>query len=362
MLLLDLSNFLHRALHAMNTEEKQLTSLDGQVTSGLHLVLNMLNSEMRKLDYDDEVLAFWDSGIPAFRRRIYRNYKYWKEFKLVDGFSPEDALLSDYNKMSEDEKSVFMDTDRSFLDNYTFSRKVLHEDILPSLGIRSVKAPNTEADDFIAYVCYLLVKNNYPKKILIISSDNDYKQLLLEDKIEIYNPITKTLHTENDFYTSFNDIDVNSKNWRDLFLKSKALRGDSSDNVPALKGIGNTSAWTYAKMMVCGGIAQKDLPRCARGNKDAHQYLVSQEGINDLERNLKLIDMTYFIDNEKEYTEYLDRYLLNTKLVRPNPELAQDILQKYQLTKMSLLVDDIVEAMLNTNSDFLYNILLNKNK
>ena len=90
----------------------------------------------------------------------------------------------------------------------------------------SVRHPELECDDAIATLSVQHAKEG--DEITIISSDSDFIQLLNIERydIKIYNPIKKKFFEtpEYDYVT-----------W-------KALRGDATDNIPGIPGIGDKTA------------------------------------------------------------------------------------------------------------------------
>jgi len=99
---------------------------------------------------------------------------------------------------------------------------------LNEMPVIQLVADFTEADDIIALVI------NHPKyagwKKTIISSDKDFFQLCRPD-VQIYRPIQKKIVTETDVVDQFK---IHPKN----FALARAIAGDSSDNLPGIKGAG----------------------------------------------------------------------------------------------------------------------------
>lgn len=96
--------------------------------------------------------------------------------------------------------------------------------ILESIGIRSVFPRELEADDVVAYLCNHYQADAYCS---IISVDKDFLQLIT-DKISLYDPIRKTLYTNQTL-----EVMTGYSNTADWFT-AKCLLGDASDNVPGV--------------------------------------------------------------------------------------------------------------------------------
>lgn len=80
-----------------------------------------------------------------------------------------------------------------------------------------------EADDVIAAFCQLEANNNH--QVTIVSSDQDYIQLLKNPAVKLMNPVSGKYRNTPDDPKYVEDIDY----W--LFLK--LIRGDTGDNVPS---------------------------------------------------------------------------------------------------------------------------------
>jgi DNA polymerase-1 len=111
----------------------------------------------------------------------------------------------------------------------------LRRKLLPFFGFKNILSqPGYEADDVIASV----VINSLPEgdDAVIVSTDNDLLQLLSTDRVVIYNPNKELVYNEAKF----------SEEWYGLqpgdWALVKAIAGCRSDNVPGIRGIGETTA------------------------------------------------------------------------------------------------------------------------
>ena len=101
----------------------------------------------------------------------------------------------------------------------------------------------------------------------MISNDTDFIQILNEfDNVSIYNPMKKS-YVEKPSYD---------------YVTWKALRGDSSDNIPGIPGIGDKTA---IKCIENKDIFNKKVNTC-------------KENIDVFNRNIKLIKFISWEDNE----------------------------------------------------------------
>lgn len=113
----------------------------------------------------------------------------------------------------------------------------LRDDILPRIGFANVFHQNgIEADDIIARIVLDQPLGNKYKRHIIVSSDNDLFQML--ELADMYFIDKKELFTKKDFICKY---DIRPGDW----LKVKALVGDSSDNIPGIRGVGVKTAIKY---------------------------------------------------------------------------------------------------------------------
>ena len=89
-----------------------------------------------------------------------------------------------------------------------------------------MRHPDFEADDLV----YNVIKNaSTAVEFVVVSSDSDFIQLLQEfPNVKLYNPIAKAF-VEAPAYD---------------YITWKALRGDGSDNIPGIPGVGDKTAET----------------------------------------------------------------------------------------------------------------------
>ena len=103
------------------------------------------------------------------------------------------------------------------------------QDYLDCLPIHQIMIEKLEADDIIAFLSKR-ASGSQVKKVTIVSSDKDFLQLV-DDTVEVYAPIKKKTFTKSNV---IDEIKVLPQNYNLV----KALLGDSSDNLPGVKGLG----------------------------------------------------------------------------------------------------------------------------
>ncbi len=106
-------------------------------------------------------------------------------------------------------------------------------ELIKDMGFKMIEIPGYESDDIIASLAKLAAGKGI--KVKIVSHDKDMYQLIDDDKIVIFDPIKKVEINEQKCMEKFG---VHPKD----FTNFQALVGDSSDNIPGVKGIGVKTA------------------------------------------------------------------------------------------------------------------------
>ena len=205
-------------------------------------------------------------------------YSFFRSLRpLVEKFKPQKIILALEGRpvkrlqMHEDYKAT-RTYDNS--DNYPEQRKVILE-LLKHLPIEVVRHPEREADDVIGYYA---LEGDWDRRI-VVSSDTDFIQLLnVDQRCEIYNPITKKMRE-----APCSD-----------YVGWKALVGDNSDNIAGFKGVGNKTA-----------IKLIENPALL------HEFLQKRQGAAQYEQNRELIAFEHVDANDVEvFSGVTDWHLL----------------------------------------------------
>lgn len=160
---------------------------------------------------------------------------------------------------------------------YDQEARLVH--IFRSLGINVIFPNVLEADDVVAYLSNKLDGNN-----IIVSVDQDLLQLINE-RTSVWN--LKTLITIDNFEDI---VGVSLEN----YILYKAIKGDDGDNIDGLPGYGKVRASRLAKLWKTSTI----LP----------------EYRNIVERNIKLVDLSYGLLNETGEIESYDKQFKENEL------------------------------------------------
>ena len=181
---------------------------DGMHIGGVGGFLLSIGYAIKMLKPTRVVICFDGKGGSSKRRKLFPAYKANRRVKKrITRFN---SILS-----RDDEKEAM---------HYQLHRLTEYLEQLPV----TVMAPeNIEADDAMAYISQQV----YPdSKCIIMSSDKDFLQLV-DDRVQVWSPTKKKLYFPEGI---FEDFDVPYHN----FLMYRLLKGDSSDNIPGVKGSG----------------------------------------------------------------------------------------------------------------------------
>jgi len=192
--LLDASGYLYRAFHAI----RPLTAPDGRPTNatfGFATMLRKLLSQRKP----DAVAVCFDRPEKTFRHEMDPEYK-----------ATRAAMPDDLVPQVADVKALCR-----------------------AMGLVVVEEPGFEADDLIATLAERGARAGFA--VEVVSADKDLFQLVREGEIAVWHPVHEKL--------------LDSAGVRELFgappeqvTDVLGLMGDSSDNIPGVKGIGEKGA------------------------------------------------------------------------------------------------------------------------
>ncbi|OGG85587.1 hypothetical protein A2392_02325 [Candidatus Kaiserbacteria bacterium RIFOXYB1_FULL_46_14] len=198
LVLLDAHAILHRAYHAL----PEFTSPKGEPTGALFGMVSILIKIIEDLK-PDFVVACYDLPEPTYRHQAFEGYKA-KRAK----------------------------TDDSLIDQIERSR-----DLLRVLNIPIYEHPGFEADDMLGTIVKKLEKEK-DLDIIIASGDMDTLQLIEGERVRVFTQrkgAEVVMFDEKAVKQKFGFAPV-------LTIDFKGLRGDASDNIPGVPGVGEGSA------------------------------------------------------------------------------------------------------------------------
>jgi len=198
--LIDGNSLLYRAYYATAAMGNLMTNKDGIPTNAVFGFANMLD---KILNMNPEyLLVAFDAGKKTFRHELQENYKGTRKE------TPQELICQ-------------FDMVRHYLD----CRNVYHKEI-----------EGYEGDDIIGTVASLAQKEGY--EVSVISGDQDMLQLV-DEHITVYRTMKGVTELEENTPSSIKEkYNLIPDQIRDL----KGLMGDTSDNIPGIKGVGEKTA------------------------------------------------------------------------------------------------------------------------
>jgi DNA polymerase-1 len=201
LVLLDSHAILHRAYHAL----PDFASPTGEPTGALYGVTTMLLKIIE--DFKPQyIAACYDLPEPTYRHEAYEAYKSGRS-------KTDEALVTQINRS---------------------------RDIFKYFGIPIFEKPGFEADDLLGTIAHL-TKENKDLRVVIASGDMDTLQCVDKKRVEVFTlkrGITDTI--------MYDEAAVKSRFGfgPSMVIDYKGLRGDASDNIPGIRGIGEKTATT----------------------------------------------------------------------------------------------------------------------
>lgn len=237
LIIVDVSSFIFRAFYAI----RSLNAPDGTPVNAVHGVLSMLMKLFSQYQPTHLFIAK-DTGGGSFRNELYPEYK-------ANRSEPPEELIP----------------------QFALIKKLIEKMELPYLA-----HDNFEADDIIGSACTQW--KNYFDEILVATGDKDLMQFV-DDKVKILDTMKDKIY---DPTAVKEKMGVNP----DQIVDYLSMVGDTSDNIPGMKGIGAKGA---AKLLEEHGT----LDKCIE--------------VKDTFKGKKLTEA---------FSEYLDNGLLSRKLIK----------------------------------------------
>lgn len=199
VVLIDSHAILHRGYHAL----PNFTSSKGEPTGALYGLCLMLLSIAKEWN-PDHVIAAFDLPKPTYRHEAYQNYKAGRQ-------KADEALSRQINKA---------------------------RDVFKAFGIPVLEAEGFEADDVLGTLAEQL-KADPRNRVVIASGDMDTLQLVTGDQVRVY-----TLKKGVKDTVTYDERAVFERYGfgPEMVADYKGLRGDPSDNIIGVPGIGEKTA------------------------------------------------------------------------------------------------------------------------
>lgn len=204
LVLLDSHAIIHRAYHAL----PEFSSTKGEPTGALYGLVAMLLKIIQDLK-PDYIVATFDLSGPTFRHHAAESYKAGRK---------------------ENDANLDLQLQRSL-------------DIFKAFGIPVYSLEGFEADDMIGTIVEKLKKDKNTE-IIIASGDMDTMQLIDDKKVQVYT-LKKGIN-DTILYDEAKVLERFGFEPKKL-VDYKGLRGDPSDNIVGVKGIGEKGATELIK-------------------------------------------------------------------------------------------------------------------
>ena len=197
ILVIDGNSIINRAFFGV----RPLTTKSGKHTNAIFGMINIISRQLDAIKPDYCAVAF-DLKHPTFRHEMFSEYK--------AGRNP---------------------TPPELLEQFPDAKECME-----MMGIHVLELPGYEADDIQGTVAKMAHSCNEETESYILSGDRDLLQLI-DEKVSVLlatNTETKVMKTE-EFKEKYGILPTE-------FVDMKALMGDSSDNIPGVRGIGEKTA------------------------------------------------------------------------------------------------------------------------
>ncbi len=239
LVLLDAHAIIHRAYHAL----PEFMSSKGEPTGALYGVSTMLMKIVEELK-PDYIVACYDLPGKTFRHEAYDEYKAGRA-------KADEALISQLKN----------------------SRKIFE-----AFNIPMYDSPGFEADDILGTIVEQHKKDKNVK-IIIASGDMDTMQLVDDDKVQVY-----TLKKGINDTILYNQEKVLERfGFLPNFLPDyKGLRGDPSDNIIGIKGVGEKTA---TSLIVKFGTVEEIYKNIKKGDAEFEKIGISPRMFELLKNN-----------------------------------------------------------------------------
>ncbi len=268
LLLIDAMSLAFRAYYSM---PESMTAPDGSSIGAVYGFVSMIMQALDKV-HPSHVAVCFDMKGPTFRHHLYDDYKGHRP-------APPESFIAQIP---------------------------LFRSILDAMGIKRVEQAGFEADDIIGTLSE--IADQVQMKSIIVTGDSDSLQLVSDHtsvmitRKGISDIVMHTPESVQEYYgiTSHQLIDF------------KALKGDTSDNIPGVKGIGEKTAITLIKTYhTLEGIYQNIDQVTPNGLR---QKLIDGKAMAELSKILVTIKLDVPIEPKLEDFEFKPNWqdILNT--------------------------------------------------
>ena len=279
ILAVDGNSLVNRAFYGV----KPLTTHDGRNTNAVFGFINMLNREIIELKPDFAAVAF-DLKAPTFRHKAQDYYK------------------ANRTGMPQELAEQFDDAKRA----------------AQYLGLHVITCEGFEADDILGTISSFASKDI---QVYLLTGDRDSYQLINDNVFVRYVSTKETVLTDSKLIHEKYGLTPKA------LIQVKALMGDTSDNIPGVKGIGEKTAIDLVKRFgtvekLYSELDQTELltksvkARLTDGKQKAFESLFLAEIRLDAPIGVSLDDIKYTGMDKKKLCELCESLELNSIIER----------------------------------------------
>ena len=248
LVLIDSHALIHRAFHAL----PPMTNQKGEVLNAVYGYVSVFLKILKEMKPQYIVAAF-DLPQPTFRHEEFEEYKAHRP-------KAPDELVVQFNKVKE---------------------------VMRAFSVPIMEMPGYEADDILGTICEKVKEQKLNIISIVLTGDLDTLQLVDDEKTIVYT--LKKGITDTVIYDEQAVIDRYGLHPKQM-VDFKGLKGDPSDNIPGVPGVGDkTAAALILKYGSIEGVYEEIGKRKAkseklktRGKKPAQREVLSEKLIEKM--------------------------------------------------------------------------------
>ncbi len=271
-LIIDGSSIFYRAFYAM----PPLTAPTGEPTGAVVGFANIILKILREQSPDFAAVAL-DTSKETFRNEIFTEYKATRQ-KMPDELAAQLSLLKEFIEV---------------------------------IGLKTCAAAGYEADDVIGTLATQAAENF---SVEILTGDRDALQLInATTRVLLNKKSSVEVYTEKKFFNEYGFAPA-------LLVDFKSLRGDPSDNIPGVQGIGEKTATALIKEFgtLENVLAHRDEIKSKKIRAALENFSDDAILSKQLAQIVRNVPKIYFstqdfkiVPNFARANEFCDRYALN---------------------------------------------------
>lgn len=275
------------------SEQPQVKNRDSRVLiiDGLNLFIRAFSSSPVMNRRGDHI-----GGLVGFVRSLFSLIRMFRPTRCILVFDGEGGskrrreLFPEYKsgRKNRDSLNRYIEVDGVINESDSLESQFSRlEKYIQTMPLTTLSVNNIEADDTIAYIVNNFYGRNDYGNIIIASSDRDFLQLV-DERIQVYSPTKKILY---DIQTVCGEFGFTHKN----YLLYRVLTGDTSDNIPGIRGMGLKTMLKYFPEMISDTLGADDVLSLAEqkiaGGSKAKIYSTLTSSKSQLYLNWELMQL-----------------------------------------------------------------------